>query len=60
MAALGMTGCVSAPSKPGLCAGLRAPINALEAALLAHPETHDAAGEAGTDAVIGFKAGCAE
>lgn len=55
-----MTGCVSAPSKPGLCAGLRAPINALEAALLAHPETHDAAGEAGTDAVIGFKAGCAE
>lgn len=59
VATLGMTGCVETrTSGSGLCAGLTAPVDALEAALLAHPETPDAVGEAGTDAVIGFNAGC--
>lgn len=59
-AALGMTGCVgTGTSDSGLCAGLRGSVNALEAGLLAHPETPDAVGEAGTDVVIGYNAGCA-
>ncbi len=53
-----MTGCVAVTSEPGLCAGLRAPVDALERALLAHPSTPDPVGEAGTDVVIGFNAGC--
>ena len=57
-AVLGMTGCVAGTSEAGLCAGLRAPVDALERALLAHPATADEVGEAGTDVVIGFNAGC--
>ncbi len=37
---------------------LRAPVDALERALLAHPSTPDPVGEAGADVVIGFNAGC--
>lgn len=57
-AVLGMTGCVAGTSEPGLCAGLRAPVDALERTLLAHPQTPDPVGEAGADVVIGFNAGC--
>ena len=58
MALLGAIGCASGTSEAGLCAGLRAPVDALERALLAHPATADEVGEAGTDVVIGFNAGC--
>ncbi len=57
-ALLGASGCASGTSEAGLCAGLRAPVDALERALLAHPETADPVGEAGADVVIGFNAGC--
>ena len=57
-ALLGATGCVSTTTSEGLCLGLGPPGAALERALLAHPETPDAVGEAGTDVVIGFDAGC--
>ena len=53
-----VSGCASGTSEAGLCAGLRAPVDALERALLAHPATADEVGEAGTDVVIGFNAGC--
>ncbi len=58
MALLGVTGCVGATSEAGLCAGLRAPVDALEAAMLADSRTPDPVGEAGADVVIGFNAGC--
>ena len=53
-----VSGCVGATSEAGLCAGLRAPVGALEAAMLADSRTPDPVGEAGTDVVIGFNAGC--
>jgi hypothetical protein len=53
-----VSGCASGTSEAGLCAGLRAPVDALERALLAHPATADEVGEAGADVVIGFNAGC--
>jgi hypothetical protein len=43
----------------GVCEGLSGAVAGLETALLAHPETPPAVGEAGTDVVIGFNAGCA-
>ena len=58
LAALGLTGCVATVSEPGLCAGLRGPVADLRGALLAHPETPEAVGEAGADVVLGFEAGC--
>lgn len=54
---LGTTGCVTATSE-GVCLGLLPDVAALEKALLANPQTPDAVGEAGTDVVIGFGAGC--
>ena len=56
LALTGMSGCVSPTSGSGLCAAL--PVEALASALLAHPETPDAVGEAGADVVIGYRAGC--
>lgn len=53
-----MTACVTTPSEPGLCIGLRNDVAALRTALLDNPETPDAVGEAGTEVVIGFQAGC--
>ena len=53
-----VSGCASGTSEAGLCAGLRAPVDALEAAMLADSQTPDPVGEAGTDVVIGFNAGC--
>lgn len=58
VAAIGMTGCVGTASDAGLCLGLRSDVAALRQALLAHPETPAPVGEAGTDVVIGFQAGC--
>lgn len=57
-ALLGMTGCATTPvGNDGLAAGMRAPVAALERALLDHPETPDAVGEAGTDVVVAYRAG---
>ena len=53
---LGLIGCATVPSDAGICAAL--PVEALAAALLAHPETHVDVGNAGTDVVIGFRQGC--
>lgn len=59
LAALGMTACQPTPDiEPGVCVGLRPHVSALERALLAHPETPQPVGEAGTDTVIAFDAGC--
>lgn len=58
MAALGLTGCVKPASEPGLCAGLRRPVADLRTGLERHPETPEDVGEAGTDVVLGFEAGC--
>ncbi|GHE88373.1 hypothetical protein GCM10016455_05630 [Aliiroseovarius zhejiangensis] len=55
---IGVTGCATRASEPGLCAGLRPHVAALSDALAAHPNTPDPVGEAGTDVVIGFGAGC--
>lgn len=57
--ALGTTGCSMPVSDSALCAGLKRPMSELRAGLEAHPETPDAVGEPGTDAVKGFEAGCA-
>ena len=56
--ALGMTGCGMTATDEGMCIAQRADMERLRAALLAHPETPDAVGEAGADVVIGFRAGC--
>lgn len=56
VAALGLTGCAAIQSDAALCQAL--PVEALATALLAHPETPDPVGEAGTDVVIGWRAGC--
>lgn len=55
-----MTACVNtAPTgTEGICGGLRGPVGALENALLAHPETPDAVGEAAVDVIIARDAGC--
>lgn len=58
VAALGMTGCAATTNDAGVCLGLRGDVSALRTALLAHPETPEAVGQAGTDVVIGFRAGC--
>jgi hypothetical protein len=41
-----------------VCAPLAPYVAALRRELLAHPETPNAVGEAGTDVVIGFEAAC--
>lgn len=58
MAALGTSGCVATVSQPGICAGLKRPVADLRAGLERHPDTPQAVGEAGTDVVLGFEAGC--
>jgi hypothetical protein len=60
LAGLGMTACAPIPtgSLDGFCAANARAVAALEAGLLAHPETPDAVGEPGTDVVIGYGAGC--
>ena len=45
-------------SDSALCAGLDRPVSDLRLGLEAHPETPQAVGEAGTDVVLGFEAGC--
>ncbi len=55
---LGMTSCLGNVSEPGICAGLDRPVAELRRGLEAHPETPQAVGEAGTDVVLGFEAGC--
>lgn len=60
LALAGMTACAPIPAsvEAGLCIGLGPHVSALERALLAHPETPQPVGEAGTDVVIGYDAGC--
>lgn len=55
---LGLTGCVEPVSEPAICAGLNAPVTELRAALIANPQTPEPVGEAGTDVVLGYNAGC--
>lgn len=59
MAACGLTACAPRVSDSALCAGLNRPVIELRTGLEAHPETPQAVGEAGTDVVLGFEAGCA-
>lgn len=56
--ALGTTGCVRPVSDSAVCAGLAVPVSDLRRGLEAHPDTPQAVGEAGTDVVLGFEAGC--
>lgn len=59
MAMIGTSACLKPPTESaGVCEGLSGAVAGLEASLLAHPETPPAVGEAGTDVVIGFNAGC--
>ena len=59
MAVLGLTACTEpVPSKSGICAGLQRPVGDLRKSLEANPQTPQAVGEAGTDVVLGFEAGC--
>jgi hypothetical protein len=59
MAALGLTACAKpAPIDSGVCAGLKRPVADLRSALMANPQTPQAVGEAGTDTVLGYEAGC--
>ena len=55
---LGVSGCLGSVSDSALCAGLDRPVSDLRLGLEAHPETPQAVGEAGTDVVLGFEAGC--
>jgi hypothetical protein len=56
--ALGLTGCVRPAPDSAVCAGLDRPVADLRRALVAHPATPEPVGEAGTDVVLGFEAGC--
>lgn len=59
LAAIGVSACAGpSATDPGLCLGQRADVARLRAALEAHADTPDAVGEAATDVVIGFEAGC--
>lgn len=59
LAAIGVSACAGpSTTDPGLCLGQRADVARLRAALEAHADTPDAVGEAATDVVIGFEAGC--
>lgn len=57
--ALGTTACKMTVPDSAVCAGLGRPVADLRRGLEAHPETPQAVGEAGTDVVLGFEAGCA-
>lgn len=54
----GLTGCVATVSDEAVCAGLRRPVADLRGALMAHPETPQDVGEAGTRVVLMTEAGC--
>lgn len=59
--AIGMSGCGAGndlASDAGLCLAARPDVAALRRALLAHPETPAAVGEAGADLVIGIEGAC--
>lgn len=59
--ALGLTACVAPVSTTGLSARLGRSVAALRGALTAYaPQTPGSVGEAGTDAVLGFEAGCSK
>lgn len=58
MAMAGMTGCVSPTTDAGLCIATKPDVAALRRALMDHPETPVAVGEAGADLVIGLEAAC--
>lgn len=61
LAVAGLTACNQPVSNSGLCAGLSRPVTALRGALIANAaQTPEAVGEAGTDVVLGFNAGCAQ
>lgn len=58
--ALGTTACSPRAIDSAVCAGLDRPVSDLRSALLGNPQTPQAVGEAGTDVVIGFEAGCVQ
>lgn len=59
MVALGLTGCGETVSGIGVCGGLERPVAGLRSALEGNAaETPEAVGEAATDVVLGFEAGC--
>jgi hypothetical protein len=60
MAVLGLTGCAVPVSDSAICAGLDRPVSELRGALIANPDTPELVGEAGTDVVLGFEAGCGQ
>lgn len=60
LSVIGLTGCAERATTSGLCIGLRPSVADLRSALLDNPQTPEAVGEAGTDVVIGFNAGCAQ
>ena len=55
---IGLTGCSTNVSDSAICAGLNRPVSDLRNALESHPDTPEPVGEAGTDVVLGFEAGC--
>lgn len=57
---LGVSACMPVASDDALCGALGGRIDGLAEALIAHPETPDPVGEAGTDVVLGFEGGCNE
>jgi hypothetical protein len=57
-AALGVSACAVTADTSGICQGLVLPVASLRLALEAHDATPAAVGEAATDVVLGFEAGC--
>lgn len=63
MALIGMTGCLHSERTnldDSVFLSLDASISDLETALLAHPETPTAVGEAAVDVIIGYRTGFAQ
>ena len=58
LAVLGTTCCSAAVSDTALCSGLKRPVADLRGSLMAHPETPQDVGEAGTRVVLLTEAGC--
>lgn len=52
----GLAGCNATISETAICEAV--PVEALAAALVAHPETPAVVGNAAVDVVIGFRQGC--
>lgn len=60
-AVAGLSACGAIEASEGVvCSRLSGPVERLSDALLAHPDTPDPVGEAGTDVVIIAQAGCGE